>query len=143
LSVCEAVACRLDQLYSHLVVWLIPADCILYVEVKRVTPINITIDAGGLRVHLVEVAEKHGPFVNKLRRADQRIDLCVTFGWISVEHERNDITSRRNSAGQVERNAPQEFDIRRNRRRLNARGRHAVEDGIINEVFARNGRGVK
>ena len=62
----KAVACGRNQLSSHLVVRLVGSDGILQIKVKRVSTVKVAIDAAGLRVHPVEIAEKHCPFVDKL-----------------------------------------------------------------------------
>ena len=94
----KAVACGRNQLSRHLVVWLVVGDGIFQIKVKRVSTVKVAIDAAGLRVHSIQIAEKHRPFVDKLRRSNHRIDLGIPLRRIGVVYERNNLRSRRNAA---------------------------------------------
>src|SRR5262245_56102760 len=61
----KAVAFGRNQLSSHLVVGLVVSDGILQIKVKSVSTVKVAIDAAGLRVNPIEIAEKHRPFIDK------------------------------------------------------------------------------
>src|SRR5438094_1253604 len=98
LALSEAVAGGRKQFAGQLIVWFIRADGILQVEIKRVPPIHIAIDVVVRRIVLVEIAEEHGPFVYKLRQANQRIHLQVTLAGIGSVHKPDDVRTGWNRA---------------------------------------------
>ena len=65
-SLCEGIARGRDDFASHLVVGLIAADRVFYIEVERIPAVDIAIDAAGLGIHAIEIAEKHRPLIDEL-----------------------------------------------------------------------------
>src|SRR5262249_11883090 len=129
----EVVARGCDDLTRHLVVRPILSDRILYILIEGVPPLDVSCDVRRSGVVLVEIAKEHGPFVDKLRRPDQRIDESVSFRGVRIVNKSHQIRWRGNPSGKVQRDTTKEFNVGCQWRRLNSSRSHSPKDRIIDE----------
>ena len=119
---------------KRLVVGDRPADPI----VESVAAPDLAADVGRNGRVLEQVAQPHGPLVYKLRRTDQPVDQAVALVRREVGQKRAHVGGRRNAAGQVQRDAPQELLVAGQRRRHNILRGHLAEDLGVDEAPLRD-----
>src|SRR5262249_56155762 len=83
-----------------------------------------------------EVGEEHGGFVEVFGGGDKAVNQGVAFVRGGVGEKGSDISRRRDTPGDVQIDAADEFGVRGDWRGNHVVTRHPVKQDVVNEVFS-------